>query len=41
VACTYTLFHAAAEVGAGRLDVATALRALSLSLRDPFAGCVR
>lgn len=39
VACTYALFHAAAaEVRAGHLDHAMALRALSLSLRDLFAG---
>jgi len=39
VACTYALFHAAAaEVRAGRLDVATAHRALSLSVRDLFVG---
>jgi AcrR family transcriptional regulator len=38
-ACTYALFHAAAaEVRAGRLDVAVAHRALSLSLRDLFVG---
>jgi hypothetical protein len=40
VACTYALFHAAAaEVRAGHLDVAMALRALSLSMRDLFTGC--
>jgi hypothetical protein len=39
VACTYALFHAAAaEVRAGHLDVASARRALSLSMRDLFVG---
>lgn len=42
LACTYALFHAAAaEVRSGRLDVASAHRALSLSIRDLFVGVAR